>query len=172
MDIGSRYLLKTLKATSNIYENRLKSIRDAHDKKEGGGQEQPRTDRMEDYLEVIYELIQQKGYATAVDISESLNVSSPSVTKMLQRLDENRYLRYERYRGISLTQEGIAMAENIHKKHSLLVEFLKMIGVDENIANIDAEGIEHHLHSETLKKLQVFINAVKNSHEFKFDKRS
>jgi Mn-dependent DtxR family transcriptional regulator len=49
-----------------------------------------------------------------------------------------------------------------------MVEFLKMIGVDENIANIDAEGIEHHIHSETLKKLQVFINAVKNSHEFKF----
>ena len=64
------------------------------------------------------------------------------------------------------------MAENIHKKHSLLVEFLKMIGVDENVANIDAEGIEHHLHSETLKKLQVFIDAVKNSHEFRFSKSS
>src|SRR5918911_4675914 len=117
MDIGSRYLLKTLKATSNIYENRLKSIRDAHDKKEGGGQEQPRTDRMEDYLEVIYELIQQKGYATAVDISESLNVSSPSVTKMLQRLDENKYLHYERYRGISLTHQGIYVAKSIHNRH-------------------------------------------------------
>src|ERR671926_715897 len=170
MDIGSRYLLKTLKATSNIYENRLKSIRDAHDKKEGGGQEQPRTDRMEDYLEVIYELIQQKGYATAVDISESLNVSSPSVTKMLQRLDESKYLHYERYRGISLTQEGIAMAESIREKHSLLVEFLKMIGVDENIANIDAEGIEHHLHLETLKKLQVFVNNVKNNNELEMMK--
>src|SRR5919205_1074323 len=170
MDIGSRYLLKTLKARSNIYENRLKSIRDAHDKKEGVGQEQPRTDRMEDYLEVIYELIQQKGYATAVDISESLNVSSPSVTKMLQRLDESKYLRYERYRGISLTQEGIAMAESIHEKHSLLVEFLKMIGVDENIANIDAEGIEHHIHSETLKKLEVFVNNVKNNNELEMMK--
>jgi Mn-dependent DtxR family transcriptional regulator len=153
-------LLKTVKASLNVNKNRLNSIRDAHTKK---GEKQLHTDRMEDYLEVIYELIQQKGYATAVDICESLNVSSPSVTKMLQRLDENKYLRYERYRGISLTHEGIAMAENIHEKHSLLVEFLKMIGVNENIANIDAEGIEHHLHSETLKKLQVFINAVKNS---------
>ena len=162
-------MLKTLKAGSNITDNRLKSIRDVHNSKKVGGQEQQAyTDRMEDYLEVIYELIQQKGYATVVDISESLNVSSPSVTKMLQRLDENKYLRYERYRGISLTREGVVMAENIHEKHSLLVEFLKMIGVDENIANIDAEGIEHHLHPETLKKLQVFINAVKNSHEFKF----
>ena len=103
----------------------------------------------EDYLEVIYELIRQKGYATAIDISESLSVSSPSVTKMLKRLDENKYLRYEKYRGISLTGEGIAVAENIRQKHSLLAEFLKMICVDENIANIDAEGIEHHIHSET-----------------------
>lgn len=160
---------KTLKGRSNISENRLKSIRDAHNKK-GDEQEQLHTDRMEDYLEVIYELIQKKGYATAIDISESLNVSSPSVTKMLQRLEENKYLRYERYRGISLTNEGVSMAENIHEKHSLLVEFLRMIGVDENVANIDAEGIEHHLHPETLKKLQVFINIIKKNHEFIFGK--
>ena len=170
-------MLKISKADSNISENRLKSIRNVHTKKDEGQEEeqrqQPHTDRMEDYLEVIYELIQQKGYATAVDISESLNVSSPSVTKMLQRLDESKYLRYERYRGISLTQDGITMAENIHNKHSLLVEFLKMIGVDENIANIDAEGIEHHLHAETLNRLQVFINAVKkNSDQSRFDQGS
>jgi DtxR family transcriptional regulator, manganese transport regulator len=164
-------LSKTLKGKSNISENRLKSIRDAHNKKEDE-QEQLHTDRMEDYLEVIYELIQKKGYATAIDISESLNVSSPSVTKMLQRLDESKYLRYERYRGISLTNEGVSMAENIHDKHSLLVEFLRMIGVDENVANIDAEGIEHHLHPETLKKLQVFINIIKKNQEFRFGKCS
>jgi DtxR family manganese transport transcriptional regulator len=160
-------LSKSLKSRSNISENRLKSIRDAHNKKEDE-QEQLHTDRMEDYLEVIYELIQKKGYATAVDISESLNVSSPSVTKMLQRLDESKYLRYERYRGISLTNEGVSMAENIHDKHSLLVEFLRMIGVEENVANIDAEGIEHHLHPETLKKLQVFINIIKKNNWFRF----
>jgi Mn-dependent DtxR family transcriptional regulator len=159
-----------VKASSNVNKNRLNSIRDAHNKKEG--EKQLHTDRMEDYLEVIYELIQQKGYATAVDICESLNVSSPSVTKMLQRLDESKYLRYERYRGISLTNEGVSMAENIHDKHSLLVEFLRMIGVDENVANIDAEGIEHHLHPETLKKLQIFINVIKKNHGFRLGKYS
>jgi Mn-dependent DtxR family transcriptional regulator len=159
-------LSKISKTDSNISENRLKSIRNAHTKKVGVQEQQLHTDRMEDYLEVIYELIRQKGYATAVDISESLNVSSPSVTKMLQRLDENKYLRYEKYRGINLTHEGIVVAENIHQKHGLLAEFLKMIGVDENIANIDAEGIEHHIHPETLKKLEVFVNNVKNSKEF------
>jgi DtxR family transcriptional regulator, manganese transport regulator len=156
-------LLKISKADTSISENRLKSIRNAHNKKNAGQEQQ--TGRMEDYLEVIYELIRQKGYATAVDISESLSVSSPSVTKMLKRLDENKYLRYEKYRGISLTGEGIAVAENIRQKHGLLAEFLKMIGVDENIANVDAEGIEHHIHAETLKKLELFVNNIKNIKE-------
>jgi Mn-dependent DtxR family transcriptional regulator len=145
-------------------DDRLKIIRDAHNTKRDEAQDQ-HTDRMEDYLEVIYELINQKGYATAVDISESLNVSSPSVTKMLQRLDESKYLRYEKYRGINLTNEGIAVAENIREKHHLLAEFFIMIGVDENTANLDAEGIEHHLHPETLKKLQQFIKGFKKEKE-------
>ena len=115
---------------------------------------------MEDYLEVIYELIKKRGYATQTDISESLNVSLPSVTKMLQRLDESKYLEYEKYRGINLTEEGIEVAENIHEKHGLLSEFFKMIGVDEDVANIDAEGIEHHLHPQTLKKLREFIRTT------------
>jgi Mn-dependent DtxR family transcriptional regulator len=138
--------------------NRLKLIRDAHNvKKEKVIEKEEQTDRMEDYLEVIYELIKKKGYATQADISESLSVSSPSVTKMLQRLDESKYLKYEKYRGINLTQEGIDVAENIREKHALLSEFFKMIGVDEDIANIDAEGIEHHLHPQTFKKLREFI---------------
>jgi Mn-dependent DtxR family transcriptional regulator len=150
-----------LKARSGAEDDdRLKVIRDVHNTKRDAAQDL-HTDRMEDYLEVIYELIKQKGYATAVDISESLNVSSPSVTKMLQRLDESKYLRYEKYRGINLTNEGISVAENIREKHHLLAEFFKMIGVDENTANIDAEGIEHHLHPETLKKLQQFIKGFK-----------
>ncbi len=137
-------------------DNRLKLIRDAHNVKEKVIEEQ-HTDRMEDYLEVIYELIRKKGYATQTDIAESLNISLPGVSKMLQRLDESKYLKYEKYRGLNLTEEGIKVAENIREKHGLLSEFFKMIGVDEDIANIDAEGIEHHLHPQTLKKLREFI---------------
>jgi Mn-dependent DtxR family transcriptional regulator len=138
-------------------DNRLDSIRDAHN-----AQKISRTTRMEDYLEVIYELISQKGYATTVDISDYLNVSSPSVTKMLQRLNESGHVNYERYRGISLTESGVAVAKNIHDRHSILADFLKLIGVDEDTANRDAEGIEHHLHPETLKKLEEFIRLVKS----------
>ena len=139
-------------------ENRLEAIRDANNVKK-----EDRTDRMEDYLEVIYELVEEKGYATTVDISSYLNVSSPSVTKMMQKLDETGYLKYEKYRGIRLTREGIQIAEGIRNRHGLLAEFFKMIGVDEESANKDAEGIEHHLHPETMKKLEEFINLLKSN---------
>jgi len=99
-------LKSRLDRTNNDSDNRLELIRDAHSLKEKVREEQ-HTDRMEDYLEVIYELIRKKGYATQTDISESLNVSLPSVSKMLQRLDESKYLKYEKYRGLNLTEEGI-----------------------------------------------------------------
>ena len=139
-------------------DNRLEAIRDAN-----SGKKEDRTDRMEDYLEVIYELVEQKGYATTVDISNYLNVSSPSVTKMMQKLDETGYLNYEKYRGIRLTEEGIRIAENIRSKHGLLAEFFILIGVDEESANNDAEGIEHHLHPQTIKKLKEFMSIIKKN---------
>jgi Mn-dependent DtxR family transcriptional regulator len=139
-------------------DTRLESIRYAnHVRKE----EDYRTARMEDYLEVIYELIQYKGYATTIDISEYLNVSSPSVTKMVQKLNESGHLNYEKYRGIRLTDKGTLVAKNIRERHGLLAEFLKIIGVDEDTANKDAEGIEHHLHPKTLEKLEYFIEDIK-----------
>ena len=141
--------------TSSFKENTIiDSIR-----KVNSLQRKQRTDRMEDYLEIIYELVQQKGYATSVDITECLNVSAPSVTKMMRRLDTTGYLEYEKYRGIRLTQQGTNVAQNIKRKHELLTEFFKFIGVREDIANSDAEGIEHHLHSETLERLEEFLNA-------------
>ena len=137
--------------------SRLESIKGAHNTNKLA-----RSTRMEDYLEVIYELIQHKGYATTVDISSYLNVSSPSVTKMMQRLNESGHINYEKYRGISLTESGMAVAENMHERHGVLADFLKMIGVEEETANEDAEGIEHHLHPETLKKLEEFIRLAKS----------
>jgi Mn-dependent DtxR family transcriptional regulator len=109
---------------------------------------------MEDYLEAIYELIDHKGYATSIDLAECLNVSQPSVTKMMRRLDRTELIDYEKYRGIRLTEKGIKLAKSIHERHGIVSEFLRRIGVDENIANRDAEEIEHHIHPETLRKLQ------------------
>jgi Mn-dependent DtxR family transcriptional regulator len=149
---------ESIRIKKNHLDKRLDFIRCAHNEKK---ENEIRTDRMEDYLEVIYELIQQKGYATTTDISKYLNVSSPSVTKMVKKLDENKYLIYEKYRGLNLTNEGINIAKNIHEKHSLFVEFLKMIGIDDETAHLDAEGIEHHLHPQTIKNLESFIILLK-----------
>ena len=146
-----------MKNDSDVPNRRLEFIREANVTKK-----EERTDRMEDYLEVIYELIKQKGYVTMVDISNYLNVSSPSVTKMIQRLDESGYLYYEKYRGIRLTDDWIKIAKSINNRHEILAEFFRMIGVDDEIANNDAEGIEHHLHHETLKKLEDFMIAMKD----------
>jgi Mn-dependent DtxR family transcriptional regulator len=145
-------------------DTRLESIRYAnHVKKE----QDIRTERMEDYLEVIYELIQYKGYATTIDISEYLNVSSPSVTKMVQKLNDSGHLNYEKYRGIQLKDKGTHVAKNIRERHGLLAEFLQIIGVDEDTANKDAEGIEHHLQPKTLGKLERFIKDIKQRREIK-----
>lgn len=159
MQWGWVNLMNKLNEITGLEEdNRLDAIRDAN-----SGKKEDRTDRMEDYLEVVYELVGQKGYANTVDISNYLNVSSPSVTKMMQRLDEAGYLKYEKYRGIRLTEEGIRIAESIRNKHGLLAEFFKIIGVDEESANNDAEGIEHHLHPETIKKLKEFMSVLKKN---------
>lgn len=150
----------SLKKKKDFSDNRLDFIRNAHNEKK---EDEIRTDRMEDYLEVIYELIEQKGYATTADISKYLNVSSPSVTKMVKKLDENHYLIYEKYRGLRLTADGITIAKNIQEKHSLFAEFLKMIGVDDEVAHLDAEGIEHHLHPQTIKRLELLILLLKKT---------
>jgi Mn-dependent DtxR family transcriptional regulator len=152
-------LINKLDGVTGVQQpNRLDAIREANNVKK-----EDRTDRMEDYLEVIYELVEQKGYATTVDISNFLNVSSSSVTKMMQRLDDTGYLKYEKYRGIRLTEDGIRIAQNIRSRHGLLAEFFRIIGVDEESANNDAEGIEHHLHTETIRKLEEFINILKKN---------
>lgn len=156
---ASKNELSKMKDISSRLES-IRSVNNAILRKRAGKDDH--TIRMEDYLEVIYELIQQKGYATTTDISKYLNVTLPSVTKMIKKLDECRYLDYEKYRGIRLTEEGIVVAKSIHERHSLLTEFFKMIGIDEETANRDAEGIEHHLHRQTLKKLQEFVKLIKN----------
>lgn len=103
------------------------------------------TPSMEDYIEQIYNLIEEKGYARVSDIAEGLSVHPSSVTKMVQKLDRDGYLIYEKYRGLVLTQKGKKIGKRLVARHELLEQLLRTIGVmEENIYN-DVEGIEHHL---------------------------
>jgi len=137
---------------------RLESIKAAHTIKKVTS-----TTREEDYLEVIAELVELKGYATTLDISRFMNVSPPSVTKMLQKLDEKKYLEYEKYHGINLTDIGKQVADTIRRKHSTLLEFFEILNVGKGIANQDTEGLEHHLNDKTIRQLRKFITFLKSN---------
>jgi Mn-dependent DtxR family transcriptional regulator len=141
----------------NSNDSRLASIRGAN-----AAKKPECTYRMEDYLEIIYELVQHKGYATLADVAEYLNVRPPSVTTMMRRLDQSGLLNYEKYRGIHLTARGMDIAKIIHNRHSVLSEFLRMIGVSEKTANEDAESMEHHLHPQTMHRLTELMRILKN----------
>ncbi|HLR73377.1 MAG TPA: transcriptional regulator MntR [Pseudogracilibacillus sp.] len=100
---------------------------------------------MEDYIEIIYNLIKNKGYARVTDIAEALEVHPSSVTKMIQKLDKDEYVHYEKYRGFVLTDKGNKVGKRLVFRHDLLEDFLEIIGVDEEKIYNDVEGIEHHL---------------------------
>ncbi len=136
---------------------RLESIKAAHESEKGVAI----SDRVEDYLEVISELVDMKGYAATLDESRYMNVSAPSVTKMLKKLDADGFIEYEKYYGINLTEKGQRIADNIKQKHGILLEFFEILGIGKDIANQDAEGIEHHLNPKTIRQIRKFVTFLK-----------
>ena len=115
------------------------------------------TPSMEDYLERIYSLIVEKGYARVSDIAEALEVHPSSVTKMVQKLDKDKYLVYEKYRGLVLTSKGKKIGKRLVDRHSLLEEFMRIIGVDESNIFRDVEGIEHHLSWDSITCIEYLV---------------
>ena len=118
---------------------------------------------MDDYLEQILHLIDEKGYARPVDISERLSISQASVTNMLQRLDAEGLVKHEKYRGTTLTDEGQRIAQAIVDRHELLTEFLQIFGIDEETIYRDVEGMEHHISRATLKAIRALTDTLKES---------
>ena len=115
------------------------------------------TPRIEDYVEIIYELIRERGYAKPVDISSHLNVKPPTVTNMLERLDRDQLIVHQKYGGIILTERGREMAETLGQRHALLVQFLRLFDVKELNAQRVTEVLEHYVDSETLEALGRFV---------------
>ena len=115
---------------------------------------------VEDYLERILELINTKGYARVVDIAQSLKISQASVTNMVQRLDAEGLLKYEKYRGLALTTAGEELALNITRRHQLLTDFLKLLGLDDEVIYHDVEGMEHHISPPTLRAIEALTNQL------------
>jgi Mn-dependent DtxR family transcriptional regulator len=118
------------------------------------------TQAVEDYLERILELINTKGYARVVDIAQGLKISQASVTNMVQRLDAEGLLKYEKYRGLVLTTAGEELARNITQRHQLLTDFLKLLGLDDEVIYHDVEGMEHHISPPTLRAIEALTQQL------------
>ncbi len=124
------------------------------------------TPGMEDYIEQIYLQIEEKGVARVSDVAENLDVLPSSVTKMVQRLDREGYVYYERYKGLELTEKGMTFGKKLVKRHDILEEFLRIIGVDEENIYGDVEGIEHHLSWNAIDRITDLVEALEQDGEF------
>ena len=127
---------------------------------------------VEDYLEKILELIDDKGYARVADIAESFGIAQPSVSNMARRLDEKGLVKHEKYRGMTLTEEGEKVAQRIRKRHAILAEFLDLLGIDGETAYRDVEGMEHHISTQTLRGIEQIIAELRDDSKMRERVRS
>ncbi len=114
----------------------------------------------ENYLRVIYEIIEKKGYARPKDIAGTLCVSSASVTEMMQKLAKEELVNYEKRGAITLTEEGRKRASAIKMRYQVFLKLFEMAGVSSQTAYMDACYIEHHLSEETVSKLVEFVDRL------------
>ncbi len=130
------------------------------------------TPTMEDYIEIIYELIENKGYVRPIEISKLLHVKSATVTSMLKKLHDNKLVIYEKYRGAILSKDGKELAELIVTKHKILVEFLELVTTNKLEAHTNAEKIEHYLEYSTVNKISLITKLIKEDKDIykKFQK--
>lgn len=116
------------------------------------------TELIEDYVELIGELLEAEGEARAVDIARRMGVRQATVAKMIGRLAERGLVTTAPYRSIFLTDEGRTMAQRSRERHAVVLQFLRAIGVSDATARIDAEGLEHHVSDETLEVMRRHID--------------
>ncbi|WES69943.1 manganese-binding transcriptional regulator MntR [Superficieibacter sp. HKU1] len=123
----------------------FRQVREAH-----------RRELIDDYVELISDLIREVGEARQVDMAARLGVSQPTVAKMLKRLASVGLIEQIPWRGVFLTPEGEKLAEESRQRHQIVENFLLVLGVSPDTARRDAEGIEHHVSEETLEKFRQF----------------
>lgn len=114
------------------------------------------TETTEDYVELIADLIEAQQEARLSDLARRMGVSHLTASKVLSRLKEEGYVESRPYRSIFLTAKGQELARKCKKRHQIILEFLKRLGVDEKTAEFDAEGIEHHISDKTLEIMRKF----------------
>ena len=123
------------------------------------------TPSMEDYLEMIFRLSTLVGFTRINDLAFALNVQPSSVSRMIQKLNEAGYVKYEKYSVVLLNDKGKMLGEKLLLRHKLSEEFLRMIGVTENVLD-EAEKVEHTLSQHTLERMTAFIAFIKTKPNF------
>ena len=113
----------------------------------------------EDYVEAINEILLKKGSVKNVDLCKYFGVSNATVSKNIQRLIKEELVESEKYKNIFLTKNGKMLAEKSNTRHEILYKFLTKLGVPEKIAEVDSEGMEHHMSKETLNMMKKFNNS-------------
>jgi DtxR family transcriptional regulator, manganese transport regulator len=111
----------------------------------------------EDYVELIADLIEVNNEARASDLALRFGISNATVSKVLMRLKEEGYIDSRPYRSLFLTKKGSDLARKSKARHRLIVDFLVTLGVAPDIAEHDAEGLEHHVSTQTLKVFKQFV---------------
>lgn len=112
---------------------------------------------LEDYTEMIEDLLREHGEARVTDIARRMGVTHPTAAKAVARLKREGLAVSRPYRGVFLTDAGTAMAERVRARHRTVVDLLKAIGVPEEAAEMDAEGIEHHVSETTLAAFEAYL---------------
>ena len=123
----------------------FRQVREAH-----------RRELIDDYVELISDLIIEVGEARQVDMAARLGVSQPTVAKMLKRLASVGLIEMIPWRGVFLAAEGERLAQESRERHQIVENFLLMLGISPEIARRDAEGMEHHVSKETLEAFSRF----------------
>lgn len=116
---------------------------------------------LEDYTELISDLIAEHGEARITDIARAMGIAHPTATKAVARLKREGLATSRPYRGVFLTDAGEAMAEKARIRHGIVLDLLLALGVPQEAAELDAEGIEHHVSDETLSAFDRFVKMNK-----------
>jgi len=114
---------------------------------------------LEDYAELIADLLTGEGEARPTDIARRFGVSHATAIKTISRLKRAGLATARPYRGVFLTEKGHALADRVRVRHRLVVDLLRALGVPTEAAEADAEGIEHHVSEITLKAFAQFLRA-------------
>ncbi len=117
----------------------------------------------EKYLETIDYYIRKQGYARPLEIAQSLKVTPASVSQMLNKLSKDGLINYQKYRGMTISEKGSKVIDNLNRKETSLYALLKLVGCDEKTAKERACFFEHYIDDDLSEKMRLFTSRIQES---------